>query len=187
MFKKETLPIKIILVILSLILSLTLIVLFFKWSLITHEGFIFLWTFLLSWTLIGVCFMYFQTFKYTRLHASWYRRRDFESERLYTLLLVPVARRVITKSFIRHLNPRIYLKDRNREKIRLIHEETRQSETSHLISGLLTLIIQVFYLSSGNVLAFCILAVWNILFNAFPVLVQRMNRFEIENRFSALL
>ncbi len=55
--------------------------------------------------------------------------------------------------------------------------ETQQSETSHMLSGLATLIFQGLFLTQADIFSFGILGGFNILFNLYPILLQRMNRF----------
>jgi hypothetical protein len=88
---------------------------------------------------------------------------------------------------MRYANPRVYLKGRKRDYIKILHEETKQSETSHLITILVTIPFQVNYFLMDKMMLFWSLTLLSIFFNVYPILLQRMNRFLLETRFSGLI
>ncbi len=88
---------------------------------------------------------------------------------------------------MRHINPRVYLKGRKRDYIKILYEETKQSETAHIISLIVTVPIQVNYLVSDKIFCFLTLSLFSIFFNVYPILLQRMNRFLLESRLNNLL
>ena len=61
-------------------------------------------------------------------------------------------------------------------------EETKQSETSHFISLVITIGIQILLSIDNRFYDFWILLFFNMIFNFYPILLQRMNRFKIEKR-----
>ena len=144
-------------------------------------------------TLIECCvlmltgFFYFQTFKYHRLWKTYYRKRKFETTSYFKFLLVPVFQFILINSFMRHINPRVYLKGRKRDYIKILYEETKQSETAHIISLIVTAPIQVNYLVSDRIFCFLTLSLFSIFFSVYPILLQRMNRFLLESRLNNLL
>jgi hypothetical protein len=135
------------------------------------------------WNLILTGFLFFQTFKYVRLPASYYSKKYFESERFFRFLGVPAFRYVLVNSFFKKLNKRVYLKGRSKDYVKVFSEETKQSETSHLISLTFTLIIQYFYFANNQWSHLIALTVFSILFNIYPMLLQRKNRFSVEAKF----
>lgn len=139
----------------------------------------------LNLMLIG--FFYFQTFKFHRLWRSYYLKKSFETQKYFSLIGVPFFQIILTKSFMRYANPRVYLKGRKREYIKILHEETKQSETSHLITILVTIPYQVNYFLMDKMMLFWSLTLFSIFFNVYPVLLQRMNRFIMEARFNKLI
>ncbi len=88
---------------------------------------------------------------------------------------------------MRHINPRVYLKGRKRDYIKILYEETKQSETAHIISLIVTVPIQFNYLVSDKMFCFLTLSLFSIFFNIYPILLQRMNRFLLESRLNNLL
>ncbi|MEY4604006.1 MAG: hypothetical protein RIT43_1298 [Bacteroidota bacterium] len=88
---------------------------------------------------------------------------------------------------MRYANPRVYLKGRKRDYIRILHEETKQSETSHLLTILFTIPVQVDYFILDKMYSFWTLTLCSIFFNVYPILLQRMNRFILESRFISLI
>jgi len=143
--------------------------------------------FMLCWNLMLIGFFYFQAFKFHRLPEKYYLKKWFESDRLYKIFGVAVFRLILIHSFFRHLNNRVYLKGRKKEYLNTFIEETKQSETSHILSTLATLIMQLIYLMTNQLESFLWLTVFNILFNLYPLLLQRMNRFSLIRKYPNLI
>lgn len=142
--------------------------------------------FALLWILVLVGFSFFQIFKYFRFPKFTYKRLSFESQSYFKILLVPAFQQGLIKSFFRHLNPRVYLKGRGREYIKIYHEETKQSESSHVLSGGAAFIFQVLLFQNGDYVSFAFLTFYNVLFNLYPLLLQRMNRFALEKKLPSM-
>lgn len=143
--------------------------------------------FLLTWSFIFASFILFQTFKNFRFPAFFYQQINFETTQFHRILGVKIFRWILVHSFFRYLNPRIYFKSKDKAEFIRIINETQQSETSHLLSGLPTLFFQVLFLLRTDYISFCMLGCLNIIFNVYPILLQRMNRFtftRILNKFS---
>lgn len=133
-----------------------------------------------------VGFLFFQTFKYVRLPAIFYKSLPFETPAYFKWMGVDLFREALVNSFFRRLNNRVYLKDRGDEYFRIFHEETKQSETSHWFSLIATFIPQILYLEQGMI-SHCIwLSVWSVIFNMYPMLLQRKNRFKMEWKYQNL-
>lgn len=137
-----------------------------------------LFQFILTWSLIFGAFIFYQTFKYFRLPQLYYNQLPFEKTAFYKRIGVQLFRKILINSFFRHLNPRVYIREKSRVEFLRFIEETKQSETSHLLSGLATLIFQLLYLRDSNLSSFWILGVFNLIFNMYPLLLQRSNRFQ---------
>lgn len=142
--------------------------------------------FVLLWILVLVGFSFFQTYKYFRFPIFIYKRLRFETETYFRVLLVPAFQKALVNSFFRHLNPRVYLKGRGREYIKVYHEETKQSESSHILSGAAALSYQIVFLIDKDYWSFGHLTFFNVLFNLYPLLLQRMNRFNLERKLPSL-
>jgi hypothetical protein len=134
--------------------------------------------FILTWNLIFGAFVFYQTFKYFRLPKRFYRQLPFEKTAFFRRIGVLQFRKILINSFFRHLNPRVYVRKRSRDEFLRLIEETKQAETSHLLSGLVTFIFQILYLFNDHFLSFCLLSFFNLVFNLYPLLLQRCNRFQ---------
>lgn len=143
-------------------------------------------TFLQCWNLMLVGFLFFQTFKYVRLPKMFYKNLPFETPAYFKWMGVDLFREALVNSFFRRLNNRVYLKNRGEEYYKIFHEETKQSETSHWFSLIATLIPQILYLEQGMVAHFVWLSVWSVIFNMYPMLLQRKNRFKMEWKYPHL-
>ena len=145
-----------------------------------------LFNFLQVWALMLVGFLFFQTFKYVRMPKDFYLQRKYETKKYFKYLGVNIFRVLLINSFFRHLNNRVYLKGRAKDYLPAFIEETKQSETSHIISGIFPLSIQLLYLKYGLIEHFIWISIFNIIFNFYPLLLQRMNRFNMLTKFPNL-
>lgn len=174
---------KIIVLMLVYLFVLLISLQFYEWINENQNWFIkFCLNFALLWVLVLVGFSFFQIYKYYRLPIVLYKRKSFETQRYFNLLLVPAFQKGLVRSFFRHLNPRVYLKGRGREYLKVYYEETRQSESSHIFSGFAAVFFQVLFFIREDYLSFIFLSFFNILFNLYPYLLQRMNRFTMERK-----
>ncbi len=151
------------------------------------NGLILLFDLILSLDILLFAFFFFQAFKKYRMPKDLYNKRKFETPRYFKFLLVPVYQMVLINSFVRYFNPRVYLKGKDRSYLSTYHEETKIAETSHILAFVPTSILQIIYLLQGEYKHFLFLGLFNILFNIYPMLLQRQNRFLIERRFPNLL
>ena len=138
--------------------------------------------FCITWAIIFFPFMIFQTFKYFRFPNSYYNKRKIESELFFKSIGVPIFRKLLINSFFKYLNRRVHLRGKKGDRFIIFIEETKQSETSHFISLVITLGIQVLLIINYRFYDFWMLLLFNVLFNLYPILLQRMNRFLIEKR-----
>ena len=143
--------------------------------------------FIQCWNFILVGFFFFQTFKYARLPGAFYKKRKIETETWFNILGVHFFRWILVNSFFRKLNKRVYLKGKSKEYFKIFIEETKQSETSHLLSFLATLIVQWGFICQRQLDDFLYLTTFSILFNIYPMLLQRKNRFSIQKKYAHLL
>ena len=183
MFTNKSTYIKIGIVFLAFIVSTVISYLLYKRLIV--ETSMFLSTvilFCMTWSIIFFAFMIFQTFKYFRFPMYYYKRRKLESELFFKSIGVPIFRKILINSFFRYLNRRVYLKGKKGDRFVKFMEETKQSETSHFISLVITIGIQVLLIINYRLYDFLMLLIFNVIFNFYPILLQRMNRFIIEKR-----
>ena len=184
MLQKQKIATKIVVLIL-IIVGLTAVELFLlSYSLKEYHSVVKIGlVFIQSWLIILCGFFIFNTFKQLRLPPKYYKIRKIENEKFYDNLFVSSFQLILVKSFFRHLNKRVYLKGRKKEYIETFYKETKQSETSHLFSLVITLFIQGLYLYYGEFLLFVYLTVFSVLFNLYPALLQRKNRMVFELKY----
>ena len=138
--------------------------------------------FVILWIHIFWGFMFFQLFKYFRFPKNYYEKRKFETPQYFNMLGVKRFRKVIINSFFKYLNQRVYLKGRTRGYVKVFIQETMQSETSHVFAFSLSFMIVLALLFTSRFGLAIVLLIMDVIFNLYPVLLQRMNRFEIKER-----
>ena len=136
-----------------------------------------------GWNLVLIGFLFFQAFKHYRLSEKFYQIKKFETPLFFKLLGVNFFRLFLINSFFRHLNSRVYLRNRPKEYIPIYIEETKQSETSHLFSMICTFSIQIIYFKNELWEHVIWLSIFSILLNLYPILLQRMNRIKIREKY----
>lgn len=139
--------------------------------------------FALVWNLMLVGFFFYQTYKRVYLPKSYYSQKRFESRLFYERLGISFFQYCLVNSFFRHLNPRVYLKEKGRHYLELYYLETKQSETSHIISGFVTLGVQMWLFYNTEYVAAVALTVFTIIFNLYPYFLQRYNRLKLNRLF----
>ena len=143
--------------------------------------------FIQCWNLMLCGFFFFQAFKGFRFSESFYKKNRFESALLYKLIGLEIFRFILVNSFFKYLNKRVYLKGKPSSYLRVFIEETKQSETSHVISIIFTLSVQLLYLKYDFWVHFYSLSTFTIIFNVYPLLLQRMNRNRVIDNYPNLL
>ena len=183
MFTNKSKPIKIMIVLVAFVISTLSSYLLYK-RVIAEPNMLLstLILFCITWTIIFFPFMIFQTFKYFRFSKNYYHKRKMESELFFKSIGVPLFRKILINSFFKYLNRRVYLKGKKGDRFIKFIEETKQSETSHFISLIITLGVQILLILDYRFYEFWMLLLFNVLFNLYPILLQRMNRFLIEKR-----
>lgn len=140
-----------------------------------------------SLTVLLYAFFFFQTFKKLRVRKGYYLQRSFETPSFFKKAGVPIYQYILINSFVRHFNPRVYFRGKTREYIKTYHEETKIAETCHIVALIPTLVFQLIYLFQEQYTDFWLVGLFNILFNLYPILLQRQNRFMLEAKFQSLL
>jgi hypothetical protein len=132
-------------------------------------------SFLLFFGSMAYGFFYFQAFPAHRLPTNYYLKKSIETEFFYTVLGVELFRRFLINSPFRKLNQRVYLKGR-KDYIAVFLEETKRSETSHIIGLIIGIIFTAYFILQQNILQFYFALFFNTLLNIYPILLQRFNR-----------
>jgi hypothetical protein len=132
-------------------------------------------SFLLFFGSMAYGFFYFQAFPSHRLPTNYYLKKSIETEFFYTVLGVELFRGFLINSPFRRLNQRVYLKGR-KDYIAVFLEETKRSETSHIIGLIIGIIFTAYFILQQNILQFYFALFFNTLLNIYPILLQRFNR-----------
>lgn len=120
-----------------------------------------------------------------RLPEGYHRLRPFERDgRLYELLGVGLAKRLLRRGPLAAFNPDLHLPtEPTPERLAHLDQRMRDAEASHAILLVLTLGVVV----NGAVRGWWSAAGWTLLFdvlmNGYPVMLQRYNRARLATRF----
>jgi hypothetical protein len=139
--------------------------------------------FALVWTLMLVGFFFYQTYKRVYLPKKYYSPKRYENARFYERLGIVFFQYCLVNSFFRYMNPRVYLKQKGRQYLEFFYNETKQSETSHIISGLVTLFVQILLFYWLEYIAAISLTIFTVIFNLYPFFLQRYNRLKLNRLF----
>lgn len=139
--------------------------------------------FALVWVLMLVGFFFYQTYKRVYLPKKYYSPKRYENARFYERLGILFFQYCLVNSFFRYMNPRVYLKQKGRQYLELFYYETKQSETSHIISGLVTLLVQIILFYRQEYTAAISLTIFTVIFNLYPFFLQRYNRLKLNRLF----
>jgi hypothetical protein len=132
-------------------------------------------SFLIFFGSMAYGFFYFQAFPSHRLPTNYYQKKAIETKFLYTVLGVELFRRFLINSPFRKLNQRVYLKGR-KDYITIFLEETKRSETSHIIGLIVGIIFTGYFILQQHISQFYFALFFNTLLNIYPILLQRFNR-----------
>jgi hypothetical protein len=135
-------------------------------------------TFLLYFGTMAYGFFYFHAFPTHRISPSYYRKKKIESLEFYRALGVEFFRNRLINSPFKKLNQRVYLKGR-KDYIAVFLEETKRSETSHLIGLLIGMFFHIVFIVNNAVIALVCSVFFNLVMNLYPILLQRYNRIKI--------
>lgn len=131
--------------------------------------------FALVWLVMSMVLFFFKIqcrVPYPELFA---RIRSFEQLSFYRSIGLPVYRWLLLHSPFRFANTSIYLKEkRGKAALMQLHTKILEAEWAHIINILLILIAMLFYAEIRWWLLF-----WNMVFNVYPVFLQRYNRLRI--------
>lgn len=141
----------------------------------------------ITWVSIFWGFILFQTFKQFRFPKGYYQRKWFDSFKFYKVIGVTLFRLILINSVFRHLNKRVYLKEKTKQDIIRFIKETEQSETSHILAFIALSTVNVMLIYNSLYTYAIILAGFNVLLNLYPVFLQRNNRFMISIKYKNLL
>ncbi len=116
-----------------------------------------------------------------QFNSRYYNEQPWErGGKIYQSLGIDFYRKLLVWIGWEKLNKKAALVEKNTEALKHLHYRTKKSELGHLIIMIIVLGFNIFVaLKFGIVKSFSLL-ILNILFNLYPVLLQRYNRPRIE-------
>ena len=138
----------------------------------------------MSWAAIAGQFIVFPLFP-----AAYYEIKPFEkSGRFYERLGVSLYKKIVRRAPFTLLSPTLrFSGERTFHSLRSLENEMCKAETSHLVIFLLMFVLTGYALFHGWLDAAAWLLLFNILFNGYPVTLQRYNRLKIEELMNGML
>jgi hypothetical protein len=114
------------------------------------------------------------------LPSSYYKIRNPHTlNRIYNLLGVEYFKLFLLLTFYRKDDNKKYFNG-TKSGIRLFDYHTKQSEFGHLMAFVVILFVAIIILFLGHSIAFMWTVVINMIFNLYPVILQRKHRVQIE-------
>ncbi|MBV6429883.1 MAG: hypothetical protein KIPDCIKN_04481 [Haliscomenobacter sp.] len=130
-------------------------------------------------TVIYFLFLHY-TLKTSLLPDKYYEIHEFEkSGTLYRLIGVKVFKIILTKSPLPTFTAKLNIKEYSFEGIKILEKKMRVAEKVHMESFLTTFIVMLLFGFIRDYRFFYFMAIFNIVINFYPVLVQRYNRTRI--------
>lgn len=125
-----------------------------------------------SWIL---SLLFFAVFKNSYFVKSYQLPRLLSGNKANKLLGVYIFGLFITKSFFRHLNPRVYLTSKKYEEFLRVQTEIEYAAKTHCLAfGGVLIVSLVFFALSHNLLQLVVINVVNVIFNLYPVLALQL-------------
>jgi hypothetical protein len=120
-----------------------------------------------------------------RLPPRFHDLRPFERDlRLYELLGVRVAKRVLRRGPLAAFNPGLHLPaERTPEQLAALEQRMKDAEAAHLILLVATVAVVIHAVARGWWLAAGLTILFDVLMNGYPVMLQRYNRALLVRRF----
>lgn len=141
---------------------------------IRMDGFAFAWilNFLLMFFVV-----FFTTSLKSELTSSYYDEKSWESKgKIYENLGINLFRKLLVAVGWEKVIRKGYPIEKNTKALRNLYYQTKKSELDHLIILIIVLGFNVFVAFKFGVAKSLWLLVLNILFNLYPILLQRYNR-----------
>ncbi len=165
---------------LAIILGITTTIIF--WTFASFEFRSPIFAFLLNWIVMSCFAMMGQFVAFPAFRPGYYEIKPFErSGRFYEQLGVHFFKRMVRRGPLAIFSPTLrFPGQKTTSALRLLDNEMRKAETSHLAIFLVILLPVGYALFKGWLDAVGWLLLFNILFNGYPVMLQRYNRIKIQ-------
>ena len=164
--------------ILTLIIIVTIALIFILIHYINIQGFSFAW--ILNFLLMACALTFTETLK-SPLSSPYFNEKVWErGGRIYTFIGVNFYRKLLVWTGWESLNKKSNPIERDTEILKNLHYRTKQSELGHLIIFVIVLIFNILVAFKYGFPKSLWLFTLNLLLNLYPILLQRYNRPRIE-------
>ncbi|WAC14174.1 glycosyl-4,4'-diaponeurosporenoate acyltransferase CrtO family protein [Dyadobacter pollutisoli] len=142
------------------------------------QGFLFSWS--LNFMLMACTFTFTETLK-SELASSYYHDKAWELRgKIYESFGINIYRKLLVLIGWEKLNKKSNPMEKNTKALMYLHYRTKQSELGHLIIFVVVIGFNIFVAFEFGILKSLWLLVLNVLFNLYPILLQRYNRPRLE-------
>lgn len=146
------------------------------------QGFLFAWS--LNFMLMACTFTFTETLK-NELTFSYFNDKAWELRgKIYESFGINIYRKLLVLIGWEKLNKKSNPMEKNTKALMHLHYRTKQAELGHLIIFIIVIGFNIFVAFKFGILKSLWLLVLNILFNLYPVLLQRYNRPRLERAIS---
>jgi hypothetical protein len=167
---------------LSLIIITGIALALIVWTFVSFEFRGPIFAFLINWLVMSWVAMMGQFVTFPLLPSTYYEIKPFEqSGQVYERLGIFIFKKIVRRGPLTVFSPTLrFSNKRTVSSLRTLENEMRKAETSHLAIFFVILLLVGYALLKGWLDAVAWLLLFNILFNGYPVILQRYNRLKIE-------
>lgn len=141
-----------------------------------------IFAFLINWLIMSWVAILGQFVNFPSFALTYYEIKPFEqSGRVYERLGISLFKKMVRRGPFSIFSPTLrFPAQKTALTLRNLENEMRKAETSHLAIFFMVLVLVIYALFKGWFDAAAWLLLFNILFNGYPVLLQRYNRIKIQ-------
>lgn len=146
------------------------------------QGFLFAWA--LNFILMGCVLTFTETLK-SQLTNSYFKQKAWEQRgKIYESFGINFFRKLLVLVGWEKLNKKANPVEKNENALLYLHYQTKKNELGHIIILFIVLGFNIFVAFQFGIIKSLWLLTLNILFNLYPILLQRYNRPRIERALS---
>jgi hypothetical protein len=141
-----------------------------------------IFAFLINWLVMSWVALTGQFVTFPAFAPTYYEIKPFErSGKFYERLGIYLFKRIVRRGLLSVFSPTLrFPAKKTTPALRVLEDEMRKAETSHLVIFFIILLPIGYALFKGWFDAFAWLLLFNILFNGYPVMLQRYNRIKLQ-------
>jgi hypothetical protein len=141
-----------------------------------------IFAFLINWLLMSWVAILGQFISFPFFAPTYYEIKPFEqSGRVYERVGIAIFKKMVRRGPFSIFSPTLrFPEQKTASALRNLENEMRKAETSHMAIFFMVLFLVIYPLFNGWFDAIAWLLLFNILFNGYPVMLQRYNRIKIQ-------